>query len=121
MIEAYNNAGSNVEGDNTKVKEQAFEGKKKELEKDIETSELYVEYNFDDVDPVVDEAATKKNREDAKKYLEMAYKQAKDGIKAAENLAEQNAKKALATCKKSIKLPDEEKSREENRDLEKAL
>lgn len=121
LVEAYNNAGSNVEGDNTKVKEQAFEDKKKQLEKDIETSDLYVEYNFDDVDPVVDEAATKKNREDAKKHLETAYKQAKDGIKAAENLAEQNAKKALATCKKSIKLPDEEKSREENRELEKAL
>ena len=121
LIEAYNSAGSNVEGDNTKIKEQAFEDKKKQLEKDIETSDSYIAYNFDDVDPVVDEEATKKNREDAKKNLETAYKQAKEGIKAAENLAEQNAKKALATCKKSIKLPDEEKAREESKEIEKAL
>lgn len=121
LIEAYNNAGSNVEGDNTKIKEQAFENKKKQLEKDIETSDLYIEYNFDDVDPIVDEAATKKNREDAKKQLEKAYTQAKDGIKAAENLAEQNAKKVLAICEKSIKLPDEEKAREASKEIEKAL
>lgn len=121
LIEAYNNAGVGSEGDNTKVKEYAFENKKKQLEKDIETSEQYVEYNFDDVDPIVDEAATKKNREDAKKNLETAYKQAKKGIKAAENLAEQNAKKVLATCKKSINLPDEEKAREASKEIEKAL
>lgn len=121
LVEAYNNAGSDVEGDNTKVKEQAFEDKKKDLEKDIETSEQYVEYNFDDVDPIVDENATKKNREDAKKYLETAYKQAKEGIKAAENLAEQNAKKVLAICKKSIILPDEEKAIEVGKEIEKAL
>ena len=78
-------------------------------------------YNFDDVDPVVDKAATKKNREDAKKNLEKAYKQAKEGIKAAENIAEQNAKKVLATCKKSINLPDEEKAREASKEIEKAL
>jgi len=29
LVEAYNNAGANVEGDNTKIKEQAFEDKKK--------------------------------------------------------------------------------------------
>jgi len=29
LVEAYNSAGSNVEGDNTKIKEQAFEDKKK--------------------------------------------------------------------------------------------
>lgn len=121
LVEAYNSAGSNVEGDNTKIKEQAFEDKKKQLEKDIETSDSYIEYNFDDVDPVVDEEATKKNREDAKKNLETAYKQTKEGIKAAENLAEQNAKKALAMCQKSIKLPDEEKAREESKKIEKAL
>jgi len=36
-------------------------------------------------------------------------------------LAEQNAKKTLATCKKSIKLPDEEKAREASKEIEKAL
>ena len=132
LVEAYNNAGSNVEGDNTKVKEQAFEDKKKELEKDIKTSDKYIEYNYDSEEAIIaeetgegsapiDEQKTKKNREDAKKHLETAYKQAKEGIKAAENLAEQNAKKALAMCKKSIKLPDEEKAREASKEIEKAL
>lgn len=132
LVEAYNNAGSNVEGDNTKVKEQAFEVKKKDLEKDIETSDKYIEYNYDSEEAIIaeetgegsapiDEKKTKKNREDAKKHLETAYKQAKEGIKAAENLAEQNAKKALAMCKKSIKLPDEEKAREVSKEIEKAL
>lgn len=132
LVEAYNNAGSNVEGDNTKVKEQAFEDKKKDLEKDIETSDKYIEYNYDSEEAIIaeetgegsapiDEQKTKKNREDAKKHLETAYKQAKEGIKAAENLAEQNAKKALAMCKKSIKLPDEEKAREASKEIEKAL
>lgn len=128
LTDAYNNAGSDVEGDNTKAKAEAFEAKKKELEKRIETSKSYEIITFmDEYDqtgqPIqaVDEIATKKNRDDLKKLLESAYKQAQAGIKAAENLAEQNAKKVLAMCQKSLKLPDEEKARELAKDAEKAL
>lgn len=129
LTKAYNSAGSDVEGDNTKAKADAFEAKKKELEKTIDTSESYKiivltdEYDKETGRPIqaVDEVATKKNREYMKKLLESAYKQTQAGIKAAENLAEQNAKKVLAMCQKSIKLPDEEKERELAKDAEKAL
>lgn len=121
LIEAYNGAGANTEGDNTKVKEKALDDKKKELEKVIETSVLYCEYNTDTVDPIIDEAITKKNREEAKKHLETAYAQTKEGIKAADNLAEQKAKKTLETCKQSLELSSEELARKAALEAEKAL
>ena len=121
LVDAYNKAGADSEKDNTQIKSKALDDKKKQLEKDIETSIAYVEYNFDDVDPVEDEEATKRNREDAKKNLEEAYKQVKDGVKAAENIAEQNAKKVLENCKKSLELAAEEKAKEAERKAEKAL
>ena len=131
LVDAYNNAGSNVEGDNTKAKEKAFEDKKKDLEKYVETSEFYevqdqsqekiIEAQEKGKPIPLDEQATAKAREEAKKDLDEAYNKAKEGIKAAENLAEQNAKKTLEMCKKSISLPDEELSRKLALDAEKQL
>lgn len=131
LVDAYNNAGSNVEGDNTKAKEKAFEDKKKDLEKYVETSEFYevqdqsqekiIEAQEKGKPIPLDEQATAKAREEAKKDLDEAYNKAKEGIKAAENLAEQNAKKTLEMCKKSISLPDEELGRKLALDAEKQL
>lgn len=131
LVDAYNNAGSNVEGDNTKAKEKAFEDKKKDLEKYVETSEFYevqdqsqekiIEAQEKGKPIPLDEQATAKAREEAKKDLDEAYNKAKEGIKAAENLAEQNAKKTLEMCKKSISLPDEELSRKLALDAEKQM
>ncbi len=131
LVDAYNNAGSNVEGDNTKAKEKAFEDKKKDLEKYVETSEFYevqdqsqekiIEAQEKGKPIPLDEQATAKAREEAKKDLDEAYNKAKEGIKAAENLAAQNAKKTLEMCKKSISLPDEELGRKAAIQAEKAL
>lgn len=131
LLEAYNNAGADIAGDNAKVKQQALDAKKKELERGIAESRFYEVYATEGEQAViayqtgkaapVDEQKTKKNRENAKKNLETAYEKAKKGIEAASNLAEQNAKKTLAMCQKSIKLPDEEKAREASKEIEKAL
>lgn len=121
LVDAYNSAGSNTEGDSTKVKQQAFENKNKELEKYIETSEVYevqvqsqeqiIEAEEKGLQLPIDEQATKKCREEAKKDLKEAYDTSKQGLQAAENLAEQNAKKTIEMSNKSIALPSEELSR----------
>ena len=132
LVDAYNQAGSNVEGDNTKVKLKALDDCKAKLKKSIQTSSRYVAYDDSSAEsieaievgggePKVDEAATKKNRDNANKQLDQAYEQVKKGVEAAENMAEQQAKKALATCKKSIKLPDEELANKAKIEAEKAL
>lgn len=117
LINAYNDVSSN----DAEVKKKALDAKKKELEKDNETSPAYIEYNFDGEVPDEDEAATKKNRENAKKQLDKAYKQAEEGIKAADKLQEQQAKKVLAVCKASMKLPGDELANKAAREAEKAL
>lgn len=131
LVDAYNNAGSNVEGDNTKVKVQAFEDKNKELQKFIETSEFYevqdqsqekiIEAQEKGLPPPIDEQATAKAREEAKKDLKEAYDKAKQGIEAAENLAEKNAEKVLAMCKKSVSLPGDELGRKLSIGIEKQM
>lgn len=131
LLEAYNNAGADIAGDNAKAKQQALDAKKKELERSIAESRFYEVYVTEGEQAIiayqtgkaapVDEQKTEKNRENAKKNLETAYKKAKKGIEAALNLEENNAKKTLAMCQKSIKLPDEEKAREASKEIEKAL
>lgn len=59
----------------------------------------------------IDEQATKKCREEAKKDLKEAYDTSKQGLQAAENLAKQNSKKTIEMSNKSIALPGEELSR----------
>ena len=131
LLEAYNNAGADIAGDNAKAKQQALDAKKKKLERSIAESRFYEVYVTEAEQAIiayqtgkaapVDEQKTEKNRENAKKNLETAYKKAKKGIEAALNLEENNAKKTLAMCQKSIKLPDEEKAREASKEIEKAL
>ena len=86
-----------------------------------QSQEKIVEAQEKGLPPPIDEQATAKAREEAKKDLDEAYNKAKEGIKAAENLAEQNAKKTLEMCKKSISLPDEELGRKAAIQAEKAL
>lgn len=131
LIDAYNKAGADTAGDNTKIKQQALDAKKKELEKGIAESRFYEIYDNDSEkalialqtggEPPVDEEKTKKNRENAKTNLDTAYKKAKKGIDEANNLAEKNAQKILKTCQKSLELPGEELSRKMALEAEKAL
>lgn len=132
LVDAYNQAGSNVEGDNTKVKLKALDVCKAKLKKNIQTSSRYVVYDTSTNEAVeaietgigevpVDEAATKKAREKADKQLDKAYDEVKKGVEAADKLSERQAKKILATCKKSITLPEEELARKAKIEMEKAL
>lgn len=121
LIEAYNSAGANSEKDNTEIKKKALEDKKKELEKEIDENPAFEEYNFDDVDPKPDEEATKKSRDKEKKILEEAYSRVKEGVEAADKIAEKNAMKALEMCKKSMEISIDEKLKELGRKAEKSL
>ena len=131
LVAAYNGASSRTEADDTKIKERAFEDKKKELANQISTSDQYIVFDTQSVEAQrasytneqmpIDQVATSKNREEAQKQLEEAYAKAKEGIEAANNLAKQNAKKTLETCKKSLQLADDELSRKAAIQAEKAL
>lgn len=133
LIKAYNEAGADSAGDNTEVKMKALEDEKKKLEEEIddpnsglydvydESSPEYIEAVELGLPTKPDENLTKKNKEKAKKDLDKAYDQAKKGVEAANNIAEQNAKKVLAMCEKSLKLPDEELSKKAQIKAEKAL
>lgn len=121
MIQAYNNAGSNIAGDSSKVKSKALEDEYQKLKKKIQTDDTYVVRYYVDDKLVVDEGATASRRAEASKQLEKAYESAKEGVKAAEDLAEQNAKKVMAVCEKSMTLPDLEKANDISRQLELAM
>lgn len=105
LIDAYNNASSSDESKSAEVKSKALEDKKKELENEIETSSKYEVRDQNDKEALqrglplrVDEKATKKEKDKAKKLLDKAYEQVKAGVEAASNLAQQQAKKTLALC-----------------------
>lgn len=133
LIKAYNEAGADSAGDNTEVKMKALEDEKKKIKEEIddpnsglydvydESSPEYIEAVELGLPTKPDENLTKKNKEKAKKDLDKAYDQAKKGVEAANNIAEQNAKKVLAMCEKSLKLPDEELSKKAQIKAEKAL
>ena len=123
LIKAYNEAEVPPGENSAKVKRDAFEKAYKEQEEYIKTTvdfEVW-DYPSDQEGPVVNEDATKKRREDEKKYLDAAKKQCETSIKNAENLAKAQAAKALAKCIQSVKIPAEEKQKKSDHDIEKAL
>lgn len=121
MIQAYNDAGSNIAGDSSKVKNKALEDEYQKLKKQIQTDDIYVVRYYVDDKLTIDEGATASSRAEAAKQLEKAYESAKNGVKDAENIAEQNAKRVIAICEKSMTLPDLEKVNDVSRQLELAM